>query len=181
MRHNRDEKRFDMAVGHLRAVMANMTNDLVLAGRIRTTTPRAKLLRRYAEKMITLGKDGSVHARRRAFAFMRNKIAVTRLFDDVAPQYKERKGGYTRIVKLGARPGDNAHMSFIELVESAKEAKATGTKPAKALKAASSKPTAKAASAGAKAGAKNSEKKAVGEAKTERKKKAEAGPMRRKS
>ena len=79
----------------------------------------------------------------------------------MAPQYKERKGGYTRIVKLGARPGDNAHMSFIELVESAKEAKATGTKPAKALKAASSKPTAKAASAGAKAGAKKSEKKAV--------------------
>ncbi len=170
-----------MAVGHLRAVMANMTNDLVLAGRIRTTTPRAKLLRRYAEKMITLGKDGSVHARRRAFAFMRNKIAVTRLFDAVAPQHKERRGGYTRIIKLGARPGDNAHMSFIELVGSAQEAKVE-TKPAKASKPAPKKTALKATDkTEAKVGAKKGEKKAVGEAKTERKKKAEAGPMRRKS
>ncbi|MBI5234679.1 MAG: 50S ribosomal protein L17 [Deltaproteobacteria bacterium] len=176
MRHNRDEKRFDMNVGHLRAVMANMTNDLVLAGRIRTTTPRAKLLRRYAERMITLGKDGSVHARRRAFAFMRNKIAVTRLFDAVAPQYTERKGGYTRIIKLGARPGDNAHMSFIELVGSPQEAKAVGTKPAKKVSKPAPKKTTVKASAGteAKAAAKKTEKKAAGEAKTVKKKKAEA-------
>lgn len=138
-----------------------MTNDLVVAGRIRTTTPRAKLLRRYAEKMITLGKDGSVHARRRAFAFMRNKIAVTRLFVDIAPQYKERNGGYTRIVKLGARPGDNAHMSIIELVGSAQEAMAPETKPTKA-----SRPKVK-------ADAKKTAKKAAGTAKTAEKKKVE--------
>ena len=117
MRHNRDEKRFDRTYSHLKSMLSNMTNDLVMYGRIRTTTPKAKVLRSYAEKMITLGKDGSVAARRRAMAFMRNKAAVTRLFDAVAPQFKERNGGYTRIFKLGNRPGDNAAMAIIELVE----------------------------------------------------------------
>jgi large subunit ribosomal protein L17 len=117
MRHNRDEKRFDRTYSHLKSMLSNMTNDLVMYGRIRTTTPKAKVLRSYAEKMITLGKDGSVAARRRAMAFMRNKAAVTRLFDAVAPQFKERNGGYTRILKLGNRPGDNAAMAIIELVE----------------------------------------------------------------
>lgn len=79
MRHNRDEKRFDRTASHLKAMLSNMTNDLVLAGRIKTTTQRAKVLRRFAERMITLGKDGTLAARRRAMAFMRNKIAVTKL------------------------------------------------------------------------------------------------------
>ena len=117
MRHNRDEKRFDRTYSHLKSMLSNMTNDLVMYGRIRTTTPKAKVLRSYAEKMITLGKDGSVAARRRAMAFMKNKAAVTKLFDALAPQYKERNGGYTRIFKLGNRPGDNAAMAIIELVE----------------------------------------------------------------
>jgi len=122
MRHNRDEKRFDRTYSHLKSMLSNMTNDLVMYGRIRTTTPKAKVLRSYAEKMITLGKDGSVAARRRAMAFMRNKAAVTRLFDAVAPQFKERNGGYTRIFKLGNRPGDNAAMAIIELVEGSQTA-----------------------------------------------------------
>jgi large subunit ribosomal protein L17 len=130
MRHNRDEKRFDRTVGHLRCMLANMTNDLVMHERIKTTTPRAKVLRRYAERMITLGKAGSLAARRRAMAFMRSKSAVTKLFAEVAPRYKERNGGYTRILKIGERPGDNAPMAFIELVESVPSAEAR-QKPAK--------------------------------------------------
>lgn len=150
MRHNRDEKRFDRTAGHLRCMLSNMTNDLILSGRIKTTTQRAKVLRRYAEKMITLGKDGTVAARRRAMAFMRNKIAVTRLFTDIAPRYKERNGGYTRILKLGDRVGDGASLSFIELVESALKAE-----PQAKAKKAAAKPKAKAA---AKASAKTPEK-----------------------
>lgn len=102
-------------------MLANMTNDLFLNGRIKTTLPKAKELRRYAERMITLGKDGTLSARRRAMAFMRNKGAVTKLFVDIAPIYKERSGGYTRILKLGVRPGDCAPMSLIELVEGSVE------------------------------------------------------------
>lgn len=142
MRHNRDEKRFDRRPGHLKSMLSNMTNDLVIFGRIKTTTPKAKVLRRFAERMITLGKDGTVAARRRAMAFMRSKEAVTKLFDVVAPQYKERNGGYTRILKIGVRPGDNAAMAFIELVEGASKPAATEEKP-KAKKAAA-KPRAKA-------------------------------------
>lgn len=131
MRHNRDEKRFDMTWSHLRSVLANMASDLVMHGRIKTTTPRAKVLRRYADRMITLGKDGSVAARRRAMAFLRSKGAVTRLFTELAPQFKERNGGYTRILKLGVRPGDNAKMSLIEYLGSAPSLAAAASKPAK--------------------------------------------------
>lgn len=127
-------------------MMANMTNDLVNVGRIKTTTQRAKVLRSYAEKMITLGKDGTLAARRRAMAFLRDKHSVTKLFEEVAPQYKERNGGYTRILKLGMRPGDNASMSFIELVEgpAAKAAEASAAKPAKKSKAPAKKAATKA-------------------------------------
>ncbi len=136
MRHNRDEKKFDKTYSHLKSMMSNMTNDLITVGRIKTTTPRAKVLRSWAEKMITLGKNGSVAARRRAMAFLKNKSSVTRLFADLAPQYKERNGGYTRILKLGNRPGDNAAMSIIELVEGAGvQAAAAAPKTAKAKKA----------------------------------------------
>ena len=155
MRHNRDEKRFDRSNGHLRCMLANMTNDLVLAGRIKTTTPRAKVLRRYAEKMVTLGKDGSTAARRRAFAFMRSKDAVKKLFDDLAPKYVGRNGGYTRILKLGVRPGDNAAMSLIEFVEGG--AIATETKPKAAKKTRTAKPK-EASAAKPKAAAKPKEK-----------------------
>ena len=163
MRHNRDEKRFDMTGSHLKAMLSNMTNDLLLAGRIKTTTQRAKVLRRYAEKMITLGKNGTLAARRRAMAFMRNKAAVTRLFDDVAPKFKERNGGYTRILKIGERPGDNASMSFIELVES-------GVTPEAAAKTSKKAPAKKTAQRTAKAGAAAADKAATAK-KTPRKKK----------
>ena len=112
----------------MKAMLANMTNDLVISGRIKTTTPKAKLLRRYTERMVTLGKDGSLSARRRAMAFMRNKGAVTKLFGEVAERYRERNGGYTRVLKIGPRHGDCAPMSFIELVEG-KETEAPTEKP----------------------------------------------------
>lgn len=125
MRHNKDDKRFSRASGHLRCMMSNMTNSLILNGRIQTTTPKAKLLRGYVERMITLGKSGSLPARRRAMAFLRDKSMVTRLFVEVAPKYAERKGGYTRIMKTGFRAGDCAPTSIIELVEADAEKNAT--------------------------------------------------------
>lgn len=145
MRHNRDEKRFDRTSSHLKSMLSNMTNDLVEHGRIKTTTPKAKVLRSHAEKMITLGKDGSVAARRRAMAFMKNKSTVTKLFDDLAPRYKERNGGYTRILKLGVRPGDNAPMAIIEFVEDSSATPVTEPKPKK--KAPAKKPAVKKAAA----------------------------------
>ncbi|HBO83875.1 MAG: 50S ribosomal protein L17 [Deltaproteobacteria bacterium GWC2_42_11] len=117
MRHNRDEKRFDRRVGHLRCMMANLTNSLFIHGRIKTTTAKAKELRSIAEKMVTLGKKGNLASERRAAAFMRDKSVVKKLFKEISPKYKDRNGGYTRILKLGVRPGDSAHMSYIELVE----------------------------------------------------------------
>jgi large subunit ribosomal protein L17 len=97
--------------------------------RIRTTIFKAKELRSIADKIITLGKKGSLHARRQAFAFLRNESIVKKLFDDIAPRYKERAGGYTRIYRLGWRPGDNAPLSLIELVTEtpAKEEKKKST------------------------------------------------------
>ncbi len=116
MRHNRDEKRFDRPVGHLRCMMANMTNSLVQHGKIRTTLAKAKELRSVAEKMITLGKKGDTASRRRAIAFMRDKDAVTKLFEEVSPKYKDRNGGYTRILRADCRPGDSSMMAILEMV-----------------------------------------------------------------
>ena len=146
MRHNRDDKRFSRPLGHFRCLMANLTNSLFQSGSIKTTVPKAKELRYYAERMITLGKAGDVASRRRAMAFMRKKEVVTKLFDEIAPKYKERNGGYTRILKIGYRPGDSAPVSIIELVGEASIAEA----PAKAKKKKTAKAS-KPASAGASA------------------------------
>ncbi len=136
-------------------MMANLTCDLLNHERIKTTTPKAKELRRYAERMITLGKDGSLSARRRAMGFLRNKAVVTKIFNELAKRYEERKGGYTRILKLGVRPGDCAPVSLIELVDSVSEVEAEPDKKPAAKKAAPKKPAAK------KADAEGSEKKAT--------------------
>ncbi len=142
MRHNRDEKRFSRTSAHLKSMLANMTNDLIISGRIKTTTPKAKLLRRYAERMITLGKSGSLASRRRAMAFMGNKSAVTKLFEEVAGRYVERSGGYTRVLKIGVRHGDCAPMSLIELVEGkpTPSAKSKSSKKSTAKAKAAAKP-----------------------------------------
>ena len=166
MRHNRDEKRFDRTYSHLKSMLSNMTNDMVMYGRIRTTTPKAKALRSHVEKMITLGKDGGLSARRRAFAFMKSKAAVTRLFDTIAPLFKERNGGYTRIMKIGNRPGDNAAMSIIELVEGPQATQEAAAPKKKAVK---------------KAAAPAAEKKAPAKAKKEAAPKKAAAPRKPKA
>jgi large subunit ribosomal protein L17 len=141
-------------------MLAGMTNALIVSGRIKTTTPKAKLLRRHAERMITLGKSGSLSARRRAMAFMRSKSAVTKLFGEVAERYVERNGGYTRVLKIGVRHGDCAPMSLIELVEG-KSTPSAKPKPSK-KSAAKGKTTSK-----AKTAAKPKTAKAKGAAKPE--------------
>jgi large subunit ribosomal protein L17 len=109
-------RKLGFTTDHRVAMLRNMTADLINHGRIVTTVTRAKELRRTTEKMITLGKRGDLHARRQALAFIYDKNAVYKLFEEVAPGYKDRNGGYTRILKLGPRKGDAAEMAIIELV-----------------------------------------------------------------
>jgi len=116
MRHQVAGRKFDRNSGHRMAMFRNLVTDLLKHGRIRTTEPKAKEIRGMAEKIITLGKDGSVHARRQALAFVYDPAVVAHVFADVAPRYANRPGGYTRIVKLGPRLGDGAPMALIELV-----------------------------------------------------------------
>jgi len=101
---------------HRNAMLRNIVTDLLREGRITTTEMRAKEARRTAEKMITLGKRGDLHARRQVLAYVYDEDVVKKLFDDIAPKYADRNGGYTRILKLGPRQGDNAEMVFLELV-----------------------------------------------------------------
>ena len=101
---------------HRKAMLRNQVTDLLREGRITTTVTRAKETRRMAEKKITLGKRGDLHARRQALAYIYDEDVVTDLFDNIAPKYAERNGGYTRILKLGKRQGDAAEMAFLELV-----------------------------------------------------------------
>lgn len=101
---------------HRRALFRSLVTSLILHERIRTTDAKAKAVRPFAEKMITLGKRGDLHARRQAAAFLTDPAAVQKLFDEIAPRYRERNGGYTRILKVGRRRGDAAQESIIELV-----------------------------------------------------------------
>ena len=101
---------------HRKAMLRNLVTDLLREGRITTTDNRAKEARRQAEKMITLAKRGDLHARRQVLAYVYDESVVTKLFDEIAPKYEDRQGGYTRILKLGPRKGDNAELVFLELV-----------------------------------------------------------------
>jgi large subunit ribosomal protein L17 len=101
---------------HRKAMLRNLVTDLLREGRISTTECRAKEAGREAEKMITLGKRGDLHARRQALTYIYDETVVKKLFDDIAPKYSERNGGYTRILKLGPRRGDAAETVFLELV-----------------------------------------------------------------
>ena len=101
---------------HRKAMLRNLVTDLLREGRITTTDTRAKEARRQAEKMITLAKRGDLHARRQVLAYVYDESVVTKLFEEIAPKYEDRQGGYTRILKLGPRQGDNAEMVFLELV-----------------------------------------------------------------
>ena len=102
--------------GHRKSMLSNQVISLFNAGRIETTVSKAKETQRMAEKMITLGKKGDLHARRQALAFLKDKDVVNELFEEIAPKYAERNGGYTRVLKLGPRRGDAAEMAILELV-----------------------------------------------------------------
>src|SRR5438045_7126826 len=117
MRHRKKTVRLGRTAEHRKALLANQVCSLIEHQRIKTTLAKAKAVRPLAERMVTLGKRGSIHARRTALATLRRKNAVKKLFDDIAPRSTERNGGYTRIVKLGQRKSDSAPMAFIEWVD----------------------------------------------------------------
>ena len=117
MRHRLAGKRLGRPSGHRRALYRNLTSDLLGYEKITTTEAKAREVQSLAEKMITLGKKGDLHARRQALSFIFDAKTVKKVFEDLADRYAERKGGYTRIVKLGPRLGDGAAMVKLELVE----------------------------------------------------------------
>src|SRR5947207_14127466 len=119
MRHQKKTVRLGRKAEHRNALLANQVCNLIEHQRIKTTLAKAKAVRPIAEKMVTLGKNGSLHARRTAFSTLRHKDAVKKLFDEIAPRSTERNGGYTRIVRLGQRKSDSASMAFIEWVDAA--------------------------------------------------------------
>ena len=117
MRHHRSGKKLGRDSAHRRALYANLAGALIEHGRIRTTEAKAKAVKPIAERMITLGRRGDLAARRQAVAYLRSKDVVHKLFADVGPRFADRPGGYSRIVKLGPRPGDAADMVYLELVD----------------------------------------------------------------
>jgi len=132
MRHGKAGKKFGRTSAHRKAMFRNMVTSLLGHERIITTDVKAKEIARLAEKMITLGKRGDLHARRQAVAFIRTDEVVRRLFSVYADRYKNRHGGYTRVLKLEPRPGDNASMALVELMDRpVTETKAQGSKGAK--------------------------------------------------
>ena len=117
MRHRKARHKLGMRTSHREAMLRNMVTSLLEHESITTTDARAKALRSLADKMITLGKRGDLHARRQALKVIRSKEVARTLFDDIAPRYAQREGGYVRVIKKGFRAGDNAAMSVVELVE----------------------------------------------------------------
>ncbi len=118
MRHRVGGKKLGRKTAHRISMLRNLVTSLLHCEHIRTTLPRAKALRPVAERMITLGKRESLHARRQALGFIKDPAVVAKLFSDLAPRYADRKGGYTRIIKLGFRDGDGAQTALIELIGS---------------------------------------------------------------
>jgi len=123
MRHRLSGRKLNRTSSHRKAMFANMAGSLIEHEQITTTLPKAKELRGIADKMITLGKRGNLHARRQAFAILRDDEQVSKLFGALAERYKDRQGGYTRVIKAGFRHGDCAPMAIIELVDRDTDAK----------------------------------------------------------
>lgn len=124
MRHRKSGRKFNRRASQRKAMLTNQVKSLIEHERITTTVPKAKELRREVEPMITKAKENSVHRKRLAFKKLQDRTAVGKLFDEIAPRYKERAGGYTRILKAGYREGDNAPMAIIELVDRPQAAEA---------------------------------------------------------
>ncbi|GGG26996.1 50S ribosomal protein L17 [Chelatococcus composti] len=129
MRHGYAHRRFNRTSEHRKAMFANMACALIKHEQIITTLPKAKDLRPVVEKLVTLGKRGDLHARRQAIAQIRDVALVRKLFDVLAPRYKDRNGGYTRVLKAGFRYGDNAPMAVIEFVDRDVDAKGQDSGP----------------------------------------------------
>jgi large subunit ribosomal protein L17 len=117
MRHRKSGRKFNINSSHRKALFSNMASSLFEHELIKTTLPKAKELRSFAEPLITLSKEDSVAKRRLAFARLRDRKVVTKLFNELGPRYKNRAGGYLRIMKCGFRPGDDAPMAYVELVD----------------------------------------------------------------
>ena len=124
MRHHKSGRKLGRDASHRKALYANLTGALIEHGRIKTTVAKAKEVRPVAEQMITLGRRGGVPARRQALKFLRSQDVVHKLFSDVGPRFKDREGGYSRIVRIGPRLGDAAEMAYLELVDFTPEASA---------------------------------------------------------
>ena len=116
MRHLKAGRKLNRSPSHRLALLRNLVTSLLRHERIQTTDPKAKELRGWADRMIGLGKEGSLHARRQALAVIQDEAVVRKVFDTLAPRFKERSGGYTRVVKVGWRHGDHAPMSVVELL-----------------------------------------------------------------
>lgn len=119
MRHRKSGRQLNKNSSHRKAIFSNMTCSLFKHELIKTTLPKAKELRRIAEPLITLSKEDSVAKRRIAFSRLGDRETVTKLFNELGPRYQERRGGYLRIIKCGSRPGDDAPMAYVELVDRA--------------------------------------------------------------
>ena len=129
MNHGKVHRKFNRHSGHRKAMLANLAASLIKHEQIVTTLPKAKDLRPVVEKLVTLGKRGGLHARRQAISQMRDVAMVKKLFDVLGPRYKDRKGGYTRILKAGFRYGDNAPVAVIEFVDRDESAKGQDSGP----------------------------------------------------
>ncbi len=129
MRHGLSGRKLNRTSTHRKAMFANMAASLIKHEQIKTTLPKAKDLRPFVERLITLGKRGDLHARRQALSVLRDTKITAKLFDDLAERYKDRRGGYTRVLKAGFRYGDMAPMGVIELVDRDPEAKGQDSGP----------------------------------------------------
>ena len=129
MKHNITHRKLNRTTSHRKALLMNLSNALLKHEQITTTLPKAKELRPFVEKIITLGKKGDLQSRRKVIAILQDEKNISKVFDNIAKRYKERPGGYTRIVKIGNRFGDNAPTAIIELVDRDLEAKGKDSGP----------------------------------------------------
>ena len=129
MKHNINSRKLNRTSSHRKSLLMNLSNSLIKHEQIKTTLPKAKELRPFIEKIITLGKKGDLESRRKTISILQDTKNTKKIFDNFAERYKERKGGYTRIVKIGNRYGDNAPTAIIELVDRDEEAKGKDSGP----------------------------------------------------
>ena len=129
MRHGKSGRKFSLEASERKAFFRNITDSLIVKGKIKTTVTRAKEIRKFAEQLVTMAKEGTLASKRRALAFLRTKEAFVKLFGEYALAFKDRNGGYTRITKAGYRAGDNAPMAYLEFIVAGEEPTAKKAAP----------------------------------------------------